>query len=214
MKKMLAVSVLAAFAAVPVFAITFTGNISDFPAGTVQTGPIFLDEGGTFQLVNYGATFSSGNLYGFVTLQNAMVGRVYPGIYIDIDDNPATSMTDFPGTGIDILAEVDYDTGGSHGVNLYGQGGGTLSSGVVQVNNVTPTFIEWSCPVSEITTAQLTYTDGAIALAPGSWQMYIGGEGQPIWGREIGVVVPEPGTLALLMGAGLALLGYGQRRRA
>ena len=209
----------------PAFAvgIVVDGNISDWPAAAKQKGSILHNEGGSFQIVQYGSVVQGGTLYGFVELQNAMgvpggtpAGNVYPGIYIDIDNSASTSVGNLSGyvpAGVDINVEVDYDTGAiptgggpaGHAVNLWGTAtpafpngdwasGSAVSSGV-DAHNPGQTIFEWSIPVSEITAA---VADGAVG-APENWRMYVGGEGGPNWGRTVGKVIPHPGRTFILL---------------
>jgi hypothetical protein len=237
MRWVLAVATIVALAAVPAYAITVDGDMSDWTAaGLVQT-TIVTEGTGTFQITGWGATIQGDTVYAFVQTQNAMgvpggtpTDNSYPGLWIDIDNSVATTLGGLPGAvpaGVDINAEIDFDngaipTGGGpagHAVNFWGHGNdwanGSAASTGVDAHNAGQTIFEWSVPLSEVV-AEAALCSGA-ASGP-VWKVYVGGEGGPTWGREAGgplliSSVPEPGTIAMLIGAGLALLGYALRRR-
>lgn len=235
MRTLLLVSAIVAFATVPAFAIMVDGDISDWPSGDQLSGPLVNVGTGTFRLAKYGAVIDSGTLYAFVQVKDALTGNKYPGMYIDVDRNEATTVGNLSGyvpPGVDICVEVDYDNGAlppltgwtedggggpaGHAVNFWGHANnwkhGAAGSTGVDAHNTANTVFEWSVPLSEIV-AEVANTNGVTPLSADQWKIYVGGEAAPTYGREVGLV-PEPGSLAMVLGAGLALLGYALRRRS
>jgi hypothetical protein len=237
MRWVLAVLAIVAFAVMPVYAVTYSvdGSVSEWVTGVdAWMGPIQYNAGGTFQMNRYGAIVDSGTLYAFVELSapvgipgGSPSGNSYPAVYIDIDANAGTKLGNLTGyvpPGTDINVELDNDTGaiptgggpgGGH-VNFWGHGndwanGSADAVGATFARSADQTVFEWSCPVSKIT-AEVANCDGAIPLPSNQWVLYVGGEAAPHYGRHVGLV-PEPGTIAMLIGAGLALVGYALRRR-
>jgi hypothetical protein len=185
----------------------------------------------------------TGTLYAFVELWNPIglpdvaghghdpIGNSYPAVYIDVDNVAATSIGNLPGAvpqGVDINVEVDFDTatipdgGGSGGaaVNLWGHnndwGKAVATTSAVIAHSADQKIFEWSVPVSQII-SEVAHTDGATPIPvvnPNTWRMYVGGETSlGGYGREIGLV-PEPGTVAMLIAAGLSLAALAWHRRS
>lgn len=234
MRTFLVLVALLAVAA-PVYAISVDGDISDWAVQRPGNGPLLFNAGGSFQIASYNAMVDSGVIYAYVQLVNPVgvpggspAGNSYPGLYIDVDSNQATmlgGLSGFVPLGTDINVEVDNDTGAiptgggalGHHVNFWGEGNNWANGsadaeavGAVSARNAAQTIWEWSIPVSAVA-AEVANCDGATPLANAAmWTMYIGGEAGPSYGRNVGQV-PEPGTIAMLIGAALAI--YALRRR-
>jgi hypothetical protein len=239
MKTCVALALLAVmvFSASPAMAsYSLDGNLNDWIAANKRVfSPIVIEGSGTFQLHSWGADVEGGTLYAFAEVESPLgipngdpSGHAYPGLYIDVDNNVATSLGNLPGNvpvGVDINVEIDYDTadipyGGGvngHAVNYWGTGNdwvnGCAASTGTDAHNAAQTIFEWSVPVSEMLTQAAACDTGAVPnLDISGWKMYIGGETDLGWGREVGLV-PEPGALTMLIGVGLTLLGYVLCRR-
>ena len=244
MRTFLAVLAVVALAAVPAYAITFTGSISDWDPSLIRTNNITtwptdnrINGSGTLDILSYGAYKDATTFYGFVQTADP-VGtdadgwggaggyRCYPSAYINIDDdNWATQVGNLyqsgntlpPGVDVDIEYDMDDFT---PGLNFWGppnndNGNSWIPvAGGVAVHSADGTMFEFSAPISSIL-ASVAAPNGDGAIAHADWTITMGGEAAPSYGRELGgpFATPEPGTIAMLIGAGLAAIGYALRRR-
>jgi hypothetical protein len=219
--------------AAPVMASLFTvdGSAADWQAAGLYLNSPISPPQGALHITHYGATVSSGTFYAFIELDRPVSDftRMYPGAWIDVDHNVATSAGNLPfGAGLDLNLEYDYDSPSSIALNYYGgaditgdsipvTGGAYASAGNV---------LEFSAPISGMSSALVTlnatYPGASPALSISSpMTVYIGGEGKinsgDDWGVCIGgpvsVTVPEPGAMAMLAAAGLAIALMGLRGR-
>lgn len=155
------------------------------------------------------------------------------GFWIDADQNAATGLNDISSDtpvlfGTDIMVEVFGVRGSPIGVEYYGADDSLDNEITAYYNDgsadaINDSYvIEWSAPISSIKAALAGLPDNVDSS--GSWNVYLAGEGRIknadgstalSWGRDVAgpiTVVPEPGTLALLASAGMALALLGVRR--
>lgn len=219
--------------AAPVMASLFTvdGSVSDWQAAGLYLNSPISPPTGALHITHYGAAVSGGTFYAFMELDRPVsdFNRMYPGAWIDIDHNTATSADNLPfGAGLDLDLEFDQDSHTSMALNYYA--GADITSDSIPVVGgayaLAGNVVEFSAPVSGIISAlatlNATYPPAHPATGSSSpWTVYIGGEGYinsgNDWGPDVGgpvsVTVPEPGTMAVLAAAGLAIALMGLRRR-
>ena len=126
MKIFLAALAVVALAAVPAYAITFTGSISDWDPSVIRTGNITqwstdIRQGGvgTLDILSYGAYKDATTFYGFIQTATP-VGtdadgwaadgyRAYPSAYINIDNDARTTIGNEYNSGNPLPSGVDVD---------------------------------------------------------------------------------------------------------
>ena len=188
MRTFLAVLAVVALAAVPAYAITFTGSISDWDPSLIRTNNIQTWQGGTntLNILSYGAYLdhTGGVFYGFIQTATPIgtdadgwggAGgyRGYPSAYIDIDNNSHTTIGNEYNSGNPLPAGVDVDIeydmdDFTPGLNFWGptnndnQNSYIPVAGGVAVHSADGTMFEFSAPVSSIIASVASpYGDGA-----------------------------------------------------
>jgi hypothetical protein len=208
-----------------------TNNIATIRGGGVGAG--------TLDIRSYGAFKDSTTFYGFVQTWDP-VGtdahgwaadgyRAYPSAFINVDNDVLTSMGDIYQSGnplplgCDVDIEYDMDTY-TPGLNFWGPPNNDNGASWIPVSgghaahSADGRVFEFSAPITSIL-ASVAEPSGDGAIAASHWTVTMGGEAAPSYGRELGgpfmteTFVPEPGTLVLLITAGLSLVCYAWRRR-
>jgi hypothetical protein len=225
-----ALSIFASGSAFAVSGITVDGLITDWEAASLLYDDPDGDGAGGFDIRRYGATVIGGTFYAVIEIDQAASNYtlVFPGSWINSDQSAPEELLNLP-TGLggtDINLEWGRGAGEGSGTdkdfNFWGASdnvanviaGGVTGGAHADSGTAAMGVFEWSAPVSSIVTAIGSLPDNASTAYP--WTVMLAGEGDAGgWGRDLGgpVIVPEPGTLALLAGGLLGLLCYAWRRR-